>query len=74
LNHGSRPRLNNWSLRARYDMQHVITHLRVLDACDDKAGWREVARLVLHTDPEKEADRAREWASETHLAALLLLK
>ena len=34
-----------------YDEQHVVTYLRLLDADADKADWREVARLVLHIDP-----------------------
>jgi len=41
-----------------YDEEHVITYLRLLDA-DAKGGdWREVARIVLHPDPDRESDRA----------------
>ena len=41
-----------------YDEEHIITYLRMLDA--DKAGadWRDVSRLVLHIDPEREPSRA----------------
>ena len=42
-----------------YDEAHVITYLRLLDADAQGADWREVARIVLHLDPEYESDRAR---------------
>jgi hypothetical protein len=42
-----------------YDEEHVITYLRLLDADAQGADWREVARIVLHLDPEQESDRAR---------------
>jgi hypothetical protein len=50
-----------------YDNAHLKTYLRLLDA--DKAGadWKEVARIVLGMDPEKEPERAR-TAWESHLA------
>ena len=50
-----------------YDERHAITYLRLLDAEADGADWREVARIVLHIDPEREPDRARR-AWESHLA------
>ncbi|MDH2404599.1 DUF2285 domain-containing protein [Bradyrhizobium sp. SSUT18] len=52
-----------------YDEEHLITYLRLLDAERDGAGWAEVARIVLHLDPDpdREPDRARR-AWETHLA------
>jgi hypothetical protein len=50
-----------------YDKGHVITYLRLLDADAVGADWREVARLVLHLDPEHEPDRARR-ASDSHLS------
>jgi hypothetical protein len=49
-----------------YDEEHIITYLRMLDADAEGADWREVARLVLHIDPECEHDRARR-AFDTHL-------
>jgi hypothetical protein len=50
-----------------YDEQHLVTYLRLLDAEAEGADWREVARIVLHIDPEQEPDRAkRVW--ESHLA------
>jgi Uncharacterized conserved protein (DUF2285) len=49
-----------------YDEQHLVTYLRLLDAEEDGADWREVARIVLHIDPIREPTRARR-AWETHL-------
>jgi hypothetical protein len=42
-----------------YDEQHFVTYLRLLDAAAENADWREVARIVLHIDPDKEPERAR---------------
>ena len=50
-----------------YDEQHLVTYLRLLDAETDGADWTEVARIVLHLDPDREPDRARR-ASQSHLA------
>jgi hypothetical protein len=50
-----------------YDEQHVVTYMRLLQADSEGADWREVARIVLHIDPEHEADRAR-LAYQSHLA------
>jgi hypothetical protein len=50
-----------------YDEQHVVTYARLLQADSEGARWREVARIVLHIDPDSEPDRARK-AYETHLA------
>jgi hypothetical protein len=55
------------TLLSVYDEQHLITYLRLLDAESDSADWKEVARIMLHIDPDREADRARR-AWETHLA------
>lgn len=50
-----------------YDELHLIHYLRLLDAAAEGADWREVARIVLDIDPEREPERA--WrAHETHLA------
>ena len=43
-----------------YDEEHIITYLRLLDADAEGADWREVARIVLHIDPDREPDRARQ--------------
>ena len=50
-----------------YDEEHVITYLRLLDADPVGADWREVARIVLHLDPEHESDRARR-TFDSHLS------
>jgi hypothetical protein len=50
-----------------YDEEHIITYLRMLDADAEGAEWREVAKLLLHIDPQHEPDRARR-AFDTHLA------
>ena len=50
-----------------YDEEHVNTYLRLLDADADGADWRDVARVVLHLDPEHESDRARS-AFDSHLS------
>jgi hypothetical protein len=42
-----------------YDEEHVITYLRLLDADAVDADWRDVARIVLHNDPQDQSDRAR---------------
>jgi type VI secretion system activator RovC-like protein len=50
-----------------YDMEHLVTYLRLLDADDDGSDWTEVARIVLHINPVTEPFRAHQvWGS--HLA------
>ena len=39
-----------------YDHEHLVTYLRLLDAEADGADWRDVARIVLHLDPDRETD------------------
>ena len=50
-----------------YDEQHLAIYLRLLDADAAKADWREVAKIVLHIDPDREPERAR-GALDSHLA------
>ena len=50
-----------------YDERHVVTYMRLLQAEGEGANWREVARVVLHLDPEREPNRARS-AYQSHLA------
>ncbi|MES5489063.1 DUF2285 domain-containing protein [Bradyrhizobium sp. INPA03-11B] len=50
-----------------YDEECVVTYLRLLDADADGADWREVSRIVLEIDPDREPERARR-AFESHLA------
>ena len=50
-----------------YDDEHLVTYMRLLDADAEGADWREVARIVLHREPETEEERTRRcW--EVHLA------
>jgi len=47
-----------------YDIRHLVTYLRLLDADEEGADWEEVASIVLGLDPEKdEAGSKRTWAS-----------
>jgi hypothetical protein len=49
-----------------YDEQHIVTYMRLLQAVSEGADWGDVARIVLHIDPERESDRAR-GAYQSHL-------
>jgi len=42
-----------------YDEEHAVTYMRMLDADAEGADSREVSRIVLHVDPERDPDRAR---------------
>jgi T6SS, Transcription factor, DNA binding domain len=50
-----------------YDYSVLVVYLRLLDAAEEGADWREVARIVLKRDPDKEPERAKR-AYDTHLA------
>lgn len=51
----------------RYDREHLVIYLRLLDADADGADWSEVGILFLQIDPVREPVRARR-AWESHLA------
>jgi len=53
------------SMLTAFDQKHIVAYLRLLDA--DGADWCDVARIVLHLDPDHEPDRARR-AFENHLS------
>lgn len=55
---------------ADYDVEHIITYLRMLDANAEEANWRDVARIVLHRDPVRDRSRTRR-AYESHLARVV---
>ncbi|MBR0939546.1 DUF2285 domain-containing protein [Bradyrhizobium jicamae] len=57
----------NESALTAYDEQHVVTYIRLLQAEGEGADWREVARVILHMDPEREPERTRS-AYQSHLA------
>lgn len=50
-----------------YDREHLVTYIRLLDAAEAAADWREVAQIVLGLDPERDPERAR-CVHDTHLA------
>ena len=37
-----------------YDEEHMITYMRVLDADQQGADWRDVSRIVQRIDPDNE--------------------
>jgi hypothetical protein len=57
----------NEAVLTTYDEQHLVTYWRLLDAEAAGADWKEVTRLVLHIDPDREPVRARN-AFDSHLA------
>lgn len=49
-----------------YDLGHLAVYLRLLDADEEGADWRDAARLILRREAEVgEADARRCW--ESHL-------
>jgi len=50
-----------------YDCTLLIVYVRMLDAAAAEADWREVSRVLLKIDPEREPDRARR-RYDTHMA------
>jgi len=50
-----------------YDERHLSTYLRLLDAAEEGADWREVVALVFRFDPQKNPARARA-IHDSHLA------
>jgi hypothetical protein len=42
-----------------YDEQHLVTYLRLLDAEENGADWREVVAIVLGFNPSGDAERAK---------------
>ena len=49
-----------------YDERHFVTYLRILDAAEEGADWREVATIVFGLDAASEPDRAR-LVHDSHL-------
>jgi hypothetical protein len=50
-----------------YDERHLATYLRLLDADEEGADWREVVRIIFGLDPEREQERAL-VVHQSHLA------
>ncbi|UPK07006.1 DUF2285 domain-containing protein [Bradyrhizobium sp. 170] len=57
----------NEAVLTNYDEQRLVTYWRLLDAEAAGADWKEVTRIVLHIDPDREPARARN-AFDSHLA------
>lgn len=50
-----------------YDEAHLATYLRLLDAAEEGAGWREVAGIVFELDVAADPERAKR-IHDSHLA------
>ena len=50
-----------------YDERHLKTYLRLLDAAEEGADWREVVHIIFGLDPQREPDRAHS-VHDSHLA------
>lgn len=50
-----------------YDESHLVDYLRLLDADDEGADWREAAAHILGIDPTVEPHRAKTM-HDSHLA------
>ena len=42
-----------------YDREHLVLYLRLLDADEEGADWREVVSVLFEIDPERHPERAR---------------
>ncbi len=50
-----------------YDERHLVTYIRLLDAAEDGADWREVVQIIFGLDAAQEPERAR-IVHDSHLA------
>ncbi len=50
-----------------YDERHLTSYLRLLDAAEEGADWREAVQIIFGVDPKKEPARARR-IYDSHLA------
>lgn len=50
-----------------YDERHLATYIRLLDAAEDCADWREVVQIIFGLDAAQEPERAR-IVHDSHLA------
>jgi Uncharacterized conserved protein (DUF2285) len=50
-----------------YDERHLATYLRLLDADEEGADWKEAVQIIFGLDPDREPQRAR-IVYEGHLA------
>ena len=50
-----------------YDERHLVTYLRLLDAAEEGADWREAVQIIFGLDPARDPKRAR-MVHDSHLA------
>ena len=50
-----------------YDKRHLVTYLRLLDAANEQADWREVVQVIFGLDAALERERAQQ-VHDRHLA------
>ena len=50
-----------------YDKRHLVSYLRLLDAAEEGADWREAVSIIFGLDPAREPQRAKH-VHDTHLA------
>jgi len=50
-----------------YDERHLVTYLRLLDAAEEGADWREAVKIIFKMDPDRDAARAK-TTYDSHLA------
>ena len=50
-----------------YDERHLVTYIRLLDADEEGADWREVVQIIFGLDAAQEPERAR-IVHDSHLA------
>jgi Uncharacterized conserved protein (DUF2285) len=50
-----------------YDKRHLVTYLRLLDAADEGADWREAVLIIFGIDPKADPEHAKN-VYDTHLA------
>jgi hypothetical protein len=64
-----------------YDERHLADYLRLLDAAEEGADWREAVKIIFGLDARREPERAKivhdshlaraRWMTETGFAYLL---
>lgn len=50
-----------------YDRTHMVLYMRIFDAADDGADWREVVEVLFNLDPQKDPERCKR-IHDSHLA------
>ncbi len=57
---------NSQTLTA-YDEHNLVTYLRLLDADEEGADWREVVQIIFGLDPDRDPEYAKS-VHDSHLA------